>query len=352
MIRRYTVAAVNLYGVVHIGELEELIRHYEKKIWTEDGYVKECGTYTHTVMFQPRYLCTAVLLHIVDSMIPQVCTTLDGLVLHGCFRDEQEAEMEEMLEFFIGKETEITEDELAEFFEGESEAYFRYLFWVASKKERYIPSKSEFLRYEDENYREVSMAEKALCRYLERNYMKEFKEFAEQRGGHAIDYIDDIIDVVHACSSDVEMLEDDRDPVEAIDYVFHRLEEFGVYMNGLDDANKLVKYVMDMTNSVRLWVNAGCTPNEAMRNNPVNLSDLMLQPQSAGAAQMLGEGVKDLERLGMNLDLDGAADVVPMMSFANGINGEVVLGEKKIYPNDPCPCGSGKKYKKCCGKGR
>ena len=23
--------------------------------------------------------------------------------------------------------------------------------------------------------------------------------------------------------------------------------------------------------------------------------------------------------------------------------------EKKIYPNDPCPCGSGKKYKQCCG---
>lgn len=22
----------------------------------------------------------------------------------------------------------------------------------------------------------------------------------------------------------------------------------------------------------------------------------------------------------------------------------------KVYPNDPCPCGSGKKYKKCCGK--
>jgi len=22
----------------------------------------------------------------------------------------------------------------------------------------------------------------------------------------------------------------------------------------------------------------------------------------------------------------------------------------KVYPNDPCPCGSGKKYKKCCGR--
>lgn len=27
-----------------------------------------------------------------------------------------------------------------------------------------------------------------------------------------------------------------------------------------------------------------------------------------------------------------------------------VVNEAKTYPNDPCPCGSGKKYKKCCGK--
>ena len=26
-----------------------------------------------------------------------------------------------------------------------------------------------------------------------------------------------------------------------------------------------------------------------------------------------------------------------------------VAGDK-IYPNEPCPCGSGKKYKKCCGR--
>lgn len=27
-----------------------------------------------------------------------------------------------------------------------------------------------------------------------------------------------------------------------------------------------------------------------------------------------------------------------------------VVKDQKVYPNDPCPCGSGKKYKKCCGK--
>jgi len=30
--------------------------------------------------------------------------------------------------------------------------------------------------------------------------------------------------------------------------------------------------------------------------------------------------------------------------------GPVKRTEEKVYPNDPCPCGSGKKYKQCCGK--
>lgn len=27
-----------------------------------------------------------------------------------------------------------------------------------------------------------------------------------------------------------------------------------------------------------------------------------------------------------------------------------IVKETKVYPNDPCPCGSGKKYKQCCGR--
>jgi preprotein translocase subunit SecA len=30
---------------------------------------------------------------------------------------------------------------------------------------------------------------------------------------------------------------------------------------------------------------------------------------------------------------------------------EPISGETKPKRNDPCPCGSGKKYKHCCGKG-
>lgn len=29
----------------------------------------------------------------------------------------------------------------------------------------------------------------------------------------------------------------------------------------------------------------------------------------------------------------------------------ITSDKEKVGRNDPCPCGSGKKYKKCCGKG-
>ena len=29
-----------------------------------------------------------------------------------------------------------------------------------------------------------------------------------------------------------------------------------------------------------------------------------------------------------------------------------VVKPKKVFPNDPCPCGSGKKYKQCCGRNK
>lgn len=35
--------------------------------------------------------------------------------------------------------------------------------------------------------------------------------------------------------------------------------------------------------------------------------------------------------------------------FKEQRNSKTVVKEKKIGRNDPCPCGSGKKYKKCCG---
>lgn len=54
----------------------------------------------------------------------------------------------------------------------------------------------------------------------------------------------------------------------------------------------------------------------------------------------------------MTVDLEANADTISTMMYPDGLGGKAVKTERKIYPNDPCPCGSGKKYKKCCEKSR
>ena len=43
-------------------------------------------------------------------------------------------------------------------------------------------------------------------------------------------------------------------------------------------------------------------------------------------------------------------DLFPSFSRRESLEQPIVRAEEKTGRNDPCPCGSGKKYKKCCGK--
>jgi len=59
-----------------------------------------------------------------------------------------------------------------------------------------------------------------------------------------------------------------------------------------------------------------------------------------------------------NLQFQGASEEVEQFGAAKKVSdGEVeekksapIINKDKVGRNDPCPCGSGKKYKKCCGK--
>ena len=71
---------------------------------------------------------------------------------------------------------------------------------------------------------------------------------------------------------------------------------------------------------------------------------------SSLAAEMLAEAAPEIRKMGFGLDLESNAANIPVMDLPNGLDGPVKMSQKKVYPNDPCPCGSGKKFKKCCGK--
>ncbi len=95
------------------------------------------------------------------------------------------------------------------------------------------------------------------------------------------------------------------------------------------------------------------------------INDSLNNPYDLEAIDENTELVLDinLEKLYFNM-LDAKADYLYNLPQWDGIFSEekrkeiqkdykesrIVRNEEKIGRNDPCPCGSGKKYKKCCGK--
>ena len=55
-------------------------------------------------------------------------------------------------------------------------------------------------------------------------------------------------------------------------------------------------------------------------------------------------------RLEQKVEREQVAQVTGTNKDDSGPKKPVQKTEKKVYPNDPCPCGSGKKYKQCCGR--
>ena len=88
--------------------------------------------------------------------------------------------------------------------------------------------------------------------------------------------------------------------------IFDVLEDFGIYPKNDRELNDLAKIVMELWNNTRMILNRGFTANE------LRVEKKLLQSTKSKVIDF-GEAKKN-----------------------------------KIYPNDPCPCGSGKKYKSCC----
>lgn len=113
--------------------------------------------------------------------------------------------------------------------------------------------------------------------------------------------------------------------------------------------NELLELVMTAHNNTRMKENRGYKPSEMARKMPIDKMPTIV-PASSKAAAILMDAAPQLQAMGVPVDLNGNTDVIHTTMFPRGLSEEPIRVEKKIYPNDPCPCGSGKKYKKCCGK--
>ncbi|HHY71890.1 MAG TPA: hypothetical protein GX497_01395 [Bacillus bacterium] len=160
-------------------------------------------------------------------------------------------------------------------------------------KPHYVPKKNELLKYVDDGYFEKTKQYNALLKYVKKNFFKGDNEKAEW-----------LCEDIHGiCQFGAD--------IQTIFNIFH---DKGITFEDMNQTNEVIQLVMELSNNIRIWENNGHTPQEIFgKFEKPNLRPLPDKP--------------------FDFDTTNVFDIR--------------TGEK-IGRNDPCPCGSGKKYKKCC----
>lgn len=158
-------------------------------------------------------------------------------------------------------------------------------------KPHYVPEKDELLKYVDEGYFEKSKQYNDLLTYLKKNFFKAGDEKAEWLAE----------DIQGMCQFGVD-----------IQTIFDAFNKMKISFKDMNQANEVTQLIMELSNNTRIWENNGHTPQEIFEKfEKPNLRPLPDKPFQFGGSN-------------------------------------VIEKKEKIGRNDPCPCGSGKKYKKCC----
>ncbi|MNJ40716.1 hypothetical protein D3C77_356160 [compost metagenome] len=157
-------------------------------------------------------------------------------------------------------------------------------------KPQYVPERNELLKYADEFYFEMTPQLMKLRAYI----LKEICRDTEM--------VDDLIDDIQlACTMEAT-------PQDLI-FEFERRD---LQFQSMEQADIIVALMNDVYNHTRLWIHGGHTPFE-------------------------------MNRLKGNIPLRSANRPLSALNKNQ-------VSVTKIGRNEPCPCGSGFKYKKCCGK--
>jgi hypothetical protein len=138
---------------------------------------------------------------------------------------------------------------------------------------------------------------------------------------------------------------EDNDPTD----IFSKMSEANILFKNEREINDFLELLMKAHNGTRLRENRGHKPDELVLEDYKGGMPTIV-PGSSTAAALLKDAEIGINAMGFSVDFNSGADVFQSSMYPNGLNNQPVTIEKKIYPNDPCICGSGKKYKKCCGK--
>ena len=154
----------------------------------------------------------------------------------------------------------------------------------------YIPEQEELLKYKVETYFEVIKEYEQLVNYLTKNLL-DGDEFKAEMACE---------DIQGICQFGFSMQN-----------IFDVFNNRNINFESEGQVSEVMQLIMDFANNTRLWENNGHTPNEIFEKH----EKPNLRPLPKGVFPEFMDQAKS---------------------------------NKTVGRNDPCPCGSGKKYKKCC----
>lgn len=302
ILRKYFTAMANLYGIIPLREAYEIAKHFSPRSFSEEEFFAFARIAAHE-----------------DN-------NHEILGEEALYTDGQPTAFADY---------EIVNLDLLEDIASEEMAYYKVKERQHGKDYYIPPTKEELLAYTDDGYVAVTPEYTAFKHFLRTHYEPD----------------EELFDIDFAVQIMFIKIRIDVDMSAAL----QNFAYYGFKLRDDDDFVRFAELYQNHANNARIFSNCGYTPCEIRAMQPPEYDKNATISIGKNMREMLMRGelnVDDLRRGIMEQELPNERMRDSLLEQID----EIVAGRslpaksKKIGRNDPCPCGSGKKYKKCCGK--
>ena len=296
LLRKYFNAMANLYGIIPLHKAKEIIFSLSPKLVTEEEFLSFAEI--------ARHECEDYYIMGDDEIYSDVGRTkpLDREIISAVLIAES-----------IDCVIEIKRNQQG--------------------KPYYVPDRNHLLEYVDPCYCEDTPEMRKLRAFLKGNC-----DMSDEREAVVFE----------------ELLRGARLAAIQLADVFEYLDNLGVRLKSQRDVESFTALYNAFHNTTRMPCNRGYTPDEMMRVMPPKegFKSLSLGPNIKKYLQTGEMDIEDFRKQILTMEMPSEAMRFDLLKQLADIKPSAPQPEKqkKVGRNDPCPCGSGKKYKRCCGK--